>query len=384
MSEFVKRQEELKANLVTQVRSILDHAESEARGLDAAEHEQIERIESDIDAAHRAIDVAKRNEERAQEAVEAAGTFAPVETTRNDADVFRALARGEIREHTFMPEQRATLVPSVNTVPVGFLDQVFSIARLVGPMLETSNVITRTSGESLRIPTLTAYSTAAQYAAGSAIADDEPDFSSILLSPYKQGFIVKIARELVSDAGFNIESIIQEQAGNAIGFRVNSLATVGTGSTEPTGLIGAAATAVAAGTTSFTADNLIDLAYSLDGAARRLPGVGWMVNTATLGKIRKLKDDSGAYLYNVTGNQATDTLLGFPVFENPAVANTGAGAKSVAFGHLPSYTIVTTGLDVAVSSDAYFNTDEIAYRFTYRFDGNLTHANHVKTLVHAS
>jgi HK97 family phage major capsid protein len=45
---------------------------------------------------------------------------------------------------------------------------------------------------------------------------------------------------------------------------------------------------------------------------------------------------------------------------------------------------VTTGLDVAVSSDAYFNTDEIAYRFTYRFDGNLTHAAHVKTLVHAS
>jgi len=37
MSEFVKRQEETKANLVSQIRSIIDHAETEGRGLDAAE-----------------------------------------------------------------------------------------------------------------------------------------------------------------------------------------------------------------------------------------------------------------------------------------------------------------------------------------------------------
>ena len=55
MSEFVKRQEETKANLVSQIRSIIDHAETEGRGLDAAESAQIERIESDIDSAVRAM-----------------------------------------------------------------------------------------------------------------------------------------------------------------------------------------------------------------------------------------------------------------------------------------------------------------------------------------
>jgi HK97 family phage major capsid protein len=164
---------------------------------------------------------------------------------------------------------------------------------------------------------------------------------------------------------------------------VNALATTGSGSGETQGVVTAAASAVAAGTTTLTADNLIDLAYSLDGAARRLPGVAFMANTATLGVIRKLKDDDGSYIYNPTVG-GPDTILGFPVLENPAMANVGAGARSVVFGHMPSYKIVTTGLDVATSADAYFANDVTAYRFVYRFDGKLTHSAHVKAIVHAS
>lgn len=382
MSEFVKRQEEAKANLISQVRSIIDQAETEGRGLEATDQETIIRIEGDIDAAQRAIEVAQRSEERTREAVEAAGNFTPVEKAHGEADIFRSLARGEVREHTFSHEKRQ-LVPTVNTVPVGFLDQVFQIARLVGPALETSNVITRASGESLRIPKLNVHSVATQKAAGAALDDSDPTFDSLLLTPFKQGFIVKIASELVTDSGFNIEQVIQEQAGNAIGFQVNSLATTGDGDAKPLGLATAAANGVDAAQTSFTADDLIDLAHSVDGAVRRLPGTAFVCNTATLGAIRKLKDGEGHFIYNpqVSG---PDQLLGFPVVENPAVADIGAEAKSILFGHLPSYVIVTTGLDVAVSSDAFFANDIIGYRFTYRFDGNLTHDAHVKALVHAA
>ncbi len=382
MSEFIKTQQELRANLVAQVRDVIDSAEAETRGLDAAELEKIERIESDISKADEAIRAAERNEERRAEVDLAARGFVPVTETRTDADIFRALSRGEVRSHSFGWENRATLVPTVNTVPVGFLDQVFGIARLVGPMLETSDVITRASGESLRIPTYTAYSTASQVAAGSAIADSEPTFSSVLLEPKKIAFTVRVANELLSDAGFPLESTIAEQAGNAIGFTINDLATVGTGSTQTEGIVTASGSGVTAGTTTFTADDLLDLAYSLDGAARRLPGVGYQANTKTLGFIRKLKDADGRYIYDPRVNEA-DQVLGFQVFENPAMADIGTGAKSVIFGHLPSYKIVTTGLDVATSTDAFFSNDETAYRFTYRFDGKLTHASHVKHLIHA-
>lgn len=381
MSEFIKTQQELRANLYEQMKDVIESAEAESRGLDSAEMEKISRIEADMDRAAEAISVAQRAEERKLEVAEAAKGFVPAEEKRDDAAIFRAMASGEVRSHTFNHEKRA-LVPATATVPVGFLDQVYGLARLVGPMLDVSDVITRTSGESLRIPTYTAYSTATQYAAGSAISESNPTFDSVLLSPKKIGFTVQIANELLSDAGFDIESVIAEQAGNAIGFKINDLATVGTGSTEVEGIVAAAGSGVTGGTTTFTADQLIDLQFSLDGAARRLPGVGYMGNTSTVGVMRKLKDDNNQYLYTVNVG-APDNFAGFPIFENPAMADVGTGAKSVLFGHFPSYKIVTTGLEVATSSDAYFANDVTAYHFTYRFDGKLTHASHVKYLVHA-
>lgn len=380
MSEFIKTQQEVRANLTEQIRDVIEGAETEGRGLDAAELEKIDRIESDIRKADEAIQVASRNEERKAQVAEAARDFVPASEARaNDADIFRALARGEMRSHTF--ESRATLVPSANTVPVDFLAQVYGVARLVGPMLDVADVIQRSSGNDLRIPTYTAYSTAAQYAAGSAIADSEPTFDSILLQPKKQGFIVKIANELLDDAGFDIQSVIAEQAGNAIGFRINDLATVGTGTTETEGIVAAAGSGVTAGTTNaITADELIELAYSLDGSARRLPGVGWMMNTATAGVVRRLKDGAGQYIFNPGVGGVGDSILGYQVYENPAMADIATGEKAVVFGHLPSYKIVTTGLEVATSTDAYFANDVTAYRFTYRMDGKLTHASHVKYL----
>lgn len=382
MSEFIKTQQELRANLFEQIKDVIEGAEAEKRGLDQAELDKIARIEADLDKATQAIAVAERSEQRAAEVSAAAKGFIPAVEARDNAEIFRAMARGEVRNHTFNPEKR-TLVPATATVPVSFLDRVYGIARLVGPMLDTSEVITRTSGESLRIPTYTAYSTATQYAAGSAIAESEPTFDSILLTPKKVGFVVQIANELLTDAGFDIEATIAEQAGNAIGFGVNNLATVGTGSTQTTGIVTAAGSGITAGTTTFTADDLIRLQYSVDGAARRLPGVGYMVNTTTLGAIRRLKDDQGAYLYQVNVG-APDTFAGHNIFENPAMASFGtSGAKFALFGHLPSYKIVTTGLDVATSTDAYFANDVTAYRFTYRFDGALTHSAHVKYAAHA-
>jgi HK97 family phage major capsid protein len=383
MSDFIKRQQELRANLYEQIKDTIESAEKENRGLDAAELEKIGRIEADMDSAAVSIETAQRAESRKLEVATASAGFTPAVMSRSDADIFRAMANGEVRSHTFNHEKRAALIPTEDTVPVGFLDQVYGLARLVGPMLDVSDVITRTSGESLRIPTYTAYSTAAQYAAGSAIAESAPTFDSILLTPKKIGFTVQIANELLMDSGFNIESVIAEQAGNAIGFKINDLATVGTGGgDEANGIVTASGSGVTAGTTSFTADDLIDLQYSLDGAARRLPGVAYMANTATLGAMRKLKDDDGNYLYQVNVG-APDNFAGFGIVENPAMAGIGADAKSVLFGHLPSYKMVTTGLEVATSTDAYFANDVTAYRFTYRFDSALSHASHVKHLIHA-
>jgi len=386
MSEFIKTQQEVRNNLIMQVREVIDFAESEGRGLDAAELQKIENIEADIRKADEAIEVATRNEERKVEASVAAKGFIPtVSEERSASDVFRALANGEARSHEF--ERRAALVPSTNTVPKSFYDQVFDVARLAGPMLETSEVIATTSGEDLTIPTLTAYSTAALTAAGSAISASEPTYSAITLGAYKYGFLIQAANELVTDAGFDLASHLANQAGNAIGYAVNAALTTGSGSSQPNGIATAAGSGITGGTGvdgAFTADNLIDLAYSVDGAVRRLPGAGFMANGATIGAMRKLKDTAGNYLYQV-GVGYPDTFAGFRVVENPHVADIATEAKSVLFGDLNSYKVrVAGGIQVASSTDYAFNTDLTTWRFLIRLDGDLTHAAHIKYFAGAA
>lgn len=370
MSDFVKAQQEVRANLISQIQESLDAAEARG-GLDAETTAKIDAIESDIRKADEAIAIAQRNEERKADASVAAGAFVPASEARSDSELFRAMARGEVREHLFAAESRATLVPSVNTVPVSFYDMVFGVARQVGPILNVADVITRASGNDLRIPIYTAFSTAAAVAAGSAIAESNPTFDSILLQPTKAGFIVPVANELLADAGFDISSVIAEQAGNAIGTYINNSAT--------TTLVGAAGSGVASGSAVLTADALIDLAYSVDGAVR-VAGSGYMANTATLGAIRKLKDGAGNYLYQVGVGQP-DTFAGFPVYENPGLAAVGSGVKSVLFGDYKALKLTTTGLDVATSTDAYFAQDVTGYRFTYRMASGLTHAAKVHYLT---
>ena len=72
MSDFIKTQSEVKANLVHQIRSIIDGAEAEKRGLTAEENQTIDRIESAIEDAQRSIAVAERTEVRRAEAEQAA------------------------------------------------------------------------------------------------------------------------------------------------------------------------------------------------------------------------------------------------------------------------------------------------------------------------
>jgi len=374
MSEFLKNQAEVRNNLVAQMREILDFASEEKRGLSAEEMQKIDRIEADIEARDASIATAKRIEERASQATEAAASFAPTTAaTSTDADLLRAIARGEVRGHEF--EARAALVPSSNTVGQSFYSRVFEIAQLVGPMLTTSEVFNTTSGENLVIPTVTATSSAGSVAAGSAISESNPTFSSITLGAEKYGALVSVASELVADAGFDITGYIAQELGKAIGLQTNSVLT--------TKLAAAAGSAVTGGTGvagAFTYENLVDLVYAIDGSARLLPSTGFMMAKSGLATARKLKDGNGSYIWTdsaVPGQAAT--LLGYSVYENPGVAAVATGAKSVLFGALDSFKVrVAGGVRVDQSADYAFANDVVTYRGLTRLDGGLTHSAHIQ------
>ena len=375
MSDFIKSQTDARNNLIAQAREVLDIAQAEKRGLSAEENQKIARIEADIDQADTAIETARKLAEREARASEAAASFAPSmpAQSNSDADILRAIASGEMRGYDFAREAR-TLVPSANTVGQSFYDQVFEIAQLVGPMLTVSEVFNTTSGENLVIPTVTATSTSGSVAAAGTISESNPTFSSITLGAEKYGALVQVAQELVSDAGFNITSYIAQQLGTSLGLQAHSVLT--------TKLSAAAGSVVTGGTGVSGAasyENLIDLVYGIADGARVLPGLGFQMSKTGIAAARKLKDGAGNYIWTnsaVPGQPAT--LLGYPVYENPNVAAVGTAAKSVLFGHLPSFKVrVAGGIRVDQSTDFAFNTDTVTYRGLIRLDGGLTHATHI-------
>ena len=374
MSDFIKGQAEVRNNLIAQMREVLDDAEKRG-GLTAEDSQKIDRLEADIAQRDAAIATAQKVAQRSAEAAEAAGSFAPeVAKTSTDADLLRAIARGEVRSHEFTREMRAALTPSANTVGQSFYDQVFQIATLVGPMLQTSEVFNTASGEALVLPTVTAISTSGSVAAGGTVSESNPTFSSLTLNAYKYGAIVNVANELVTDAGFNLTGYIAQELGTSLGVQTNTVLT--------NTLVGAAGSVVTGGTGvsgAATYENLIDLVYGIEAGARVLPNLGFMMAKSGIAAARKLKDGNGSYIWTnsaVPGQPAQ--LLGYPVYENPAVPAVAVGAKSVLFGHLPSFKArVAGGVQVAQSTDFAFNTDVTAYRGLIRVDGGLTHATHI-------
>jgi HK97 family phage major capsid protein len=374
MSDFIKGQAEVRNNLISQMREVLDDAEKRG-GLTAEDSQKIDRLEADIAQRDAAIATAQKVAQRSAEAAEAAGSFAPEVAPRSsDADILRSIALGETRNHEFMRETRAPLTPSANTVPTSFYSTVFEVAQLIGPMLTTSEVFNTASGESLVIPTVTATSTAGSVAAGGTVAESNPTFSSITLGAEKYGAIVNVANELVSDAGFNLSSYIAQQLGTALGLQANSVLT-----TKLANTAGSVVTGSTAVSGAFTYENLIDLQFGIADGARVLPGLGWMMNKTGIAAARKLKDGAGNYIWTnqaVTG--VPPTLLGYEVYENPAVSNVGVNNKSVYFGHLPSFKVrIAGGVQIATSTDFAFNTDVTAYRGLIRLDGALTIPSHI-------
>jgi len=390
MKEYIDRQVEIRNRAWNEAKSILDKAAAEKRDLTAEESQTYERISKELD--ERANTIAKLREDEARELRLDAATREIADQARpvaqapvaDDAAILRSLVSGEKRGHSF--ERRDVLKTSTGSpVPTSFYDQVIMKARLVAPVLQTSTVLNTAGGENLQIPSLSTYSVGTINAEGAAMGESDPAFNSfITLGAYKYSFLTQVSEELLTDSGVDFLGFLADQVGNALGYAVGSALTVGTGTVEPKGIVTASAVGGTAGTaTAFTADNLIDLLYSLDGAARNLPGVGWMMNGKSIGAVRKLKDTAGNYVFQPSlAMDSPDMLLGKPIYENPSMVDVATGTKSVIVGHLPSYFVRTVGgLRLDRSDDYAFNAGLITFRAQFRVDGNLPQTSHIKHLL---
>ncbi len=386
METYIKRQHELRAQAWEQAKGLLDNAAAENRDLSATEQETYDRINAELDERTAVMERYQKDAEREERAAEMrVATKTERRDPTSDAEVIRSLATGQ--SYTF-ERRNMTTSADAGTVPEGFYAQLQEILRYTGPAFEPGlyTILNTTGGEDIKVPTQTAFSTSTATAEAAVFTASNPTTSSFKLGSFKYGHLVKVSRELLTDSGLDIVRFIADQSANAIGFRVNNELAIGTGTDQPFGIFNRAASGkvgTAAGGT-FTADDLIDLAHSVDSAYASRPSVAFQMSRASLGVARKLKDGNGQYIYDPTSG-ADARILGYRVVENPfapaiGTANvTTTDRKSVIFGDMSSYHVRTVGgVEVARSDDAFFEDDLVAFRVSIRLDANIGQADAVK------
>lgn len=372
-------------------RSYVERAESEKREMSVEERTAWDALNAEMDKRQAHIAEVRADEARTAD-IEASVAFAPEvrvsvpERRESDSDIVRKLIAGDIRSYNFERRDLNTSDDSA-IVPQSFYDIIQESLVTVGPMLDGGVVtlLNTGSGEDIKVPVESTRPAATAIAEGTDIVALDPTFSNITLKSQKVAVLTKISRELMTDSGIDIMGYLGRTLGTSIGIKVNNLLTLGTGTVEARGVVTAAGSGITGGTAvsgAFTADNLIDLAHSVDGAYVR-QGASFMMRRSSIGAVRKLKDNSGQYLFVPAATVGSpDTLLGFPIVENPDVAATATSAKSVLFGWFGSYHVRQVGgIEVARSEDAYFASDEIGVRLTMRVWGDLGQSAAVKYFI---
>ena len=260
--------------------------------------------------------------------------------------------------------------------------------------LEEENVfrtlahVIRTSSGDRKIPVVASKGSASWVDEEGAYQESDDAFSQVSIGAYKLGTMIKVSEELLADSVFDLEAYISKEFARRIGAREEESFFNGDGKGKPLGILAAAGGAevgvTAASATAITADEVIDLFYSLKAPYRK--NAVWVLNDATVKQIRKLKDTTGQYLWQPSLVAGTpDTILGRPVKTSAFMPTAAAGAKTIAFGDFKYYWIADRqGRTFKKLSELYAANGQVGFMGTQRVDGKLILPEAIKVLQQKS
>lgn len=244
--------------------------------------------------------------------------------------------------------------------------------------------IIRTSSGDRKIPVVATKGTASWIEEGGAFPESDDTFGQVTIGAYKLGTMIKVSEELLNDSVFDLESYIAREFARRIGTKEEEAFFTGDGTSKPLGVLadkgGAEVGVTAASATGITADELLDLYYSLFSPYRKK--AVWVVNDSTIKAIRKLKDNNGQYLWQpgLIAN-APDTILGRPVKTSAFMPSIAAGAKSIIFGDFNYYWIADRqGRTFKRLNELFATTGQVGFLASQRVDGRLILPEALKVL----
>lgn len=297
--------------------------------------------------------------------------FWNVMRTKNPkSEVFNSLSIGDDTEGGYLvpDEFERTLIQTLEEE---------NIFRKLAKIIQTS------SGDK-KIPVVVTKGTASWLDEGEEYEESDSVFGQTSIGAYKLGTMIKVSDELLNDSIFNIESYISTEFARRIGAKEEEAFLIGDGVGKPTGLFnatGGAELGITAGSaTTITADEIIDLVYSLKAPYRK--NASFIMNDATIKAIRKLKDGQGQYLWQPSLTAGTpDTLLNRPVYTSAYAPIIEAGAKTIAFGDFGYYWIADRqGRSFQRLNELFATSGQVGFLGSQRVDGKLILPEAIKVL----
>lgn len=206
---------------------------------------------------------------------------------------------------------------------------------------------------------------------GGALSFGEATFDQIIMDAHKLHVAIKVTEELLYDNAFNLESYIIDQFGKAIGNAEEDAFLNGDGKSKPLGLFPSATVGVTTSAASVTADDIINLIYSLKRPYRK--SASFITNDQTLAVIRKLKDNNGAYLWQPSYQAGEpDRILGYAIHTSAYVPTIAVGQPIMSFGDYSYYNIGDRGTrSLQELKELFAGNGMIGYVMKERVDGKL-------------
>ena len=244
--------------------------------------------------------------------------------------------------------------------------------------------VIKTSSGDRKIPVVASKGTASWIDEEGAFPESDDSFGQVSIGAYKLGTLIKVSEELLNDSVFDLQSYISREFARRIGAKEEEAFFTGDGKGKPLGVLaatGGAETGVtAASATAVTADELMDLYYSLKSPYRKKSM--WVLNDSTIKAIRKLKDNNGQYLWQPSLTAGTpDMILGRPIKTSAYMPVMAAGAKTIAFGDFSYYWIADRqGRSFKRLNELFAATGQVGFLASQRVDGKMILAEAVKVL----
>ena len=245
--------------------------------------------------------------------------------------------------------------------------------------------VIKTSSGDRKIPVVASKGTASWIDEEGAFPESDDSFGQVSIGAYKLGTLIKVSEELLNDSVFDLQSYISREFARRIGAKEEEAFFTGDGKGKPLGVLaatGGAETGVtAASATAVTADELMDLYYSLKSPYRKKSV--WVLNDSTIKAIRKLKDNNGQYLWQPSLAAGTpDMILGRPIKTSAYMPVMAAGAKTIAFGDFSYYWIADRqGRSFKRLNELFAASGQVGFLASQRVDGKMILAEAVKVLV---